>query len=260
MKRLFCIVFMLYMLFLAWALADSIPSGSVNSLPELSFPDFPEMDTDSWFSGITPPEGWKDLIPDDFGTFPEDWGSFGDMGDWSARFEAFKQQVSGEKESGESSFPDMSDPMKNLQDVFGDSLSKESADPNQNSELRDLLTQAFGLETTNQEPIMPELPVSREDLEGTVSLSGSDQMDYIAGVLGIPPEAGSDASAETLGSLPDFAPASYRDLVSAFSEQSDRLQTTMDVSSDRYKSLYSTGNSNQKNASQESRKSLYSPD
>lgn len=260
LKRFLCIALMLYMLFLTWALADSIPSSSVDSFPGWTFSDFPDMNTDSWFSEMTPPEGWKDLVPDDFGTFPEDWGDFGNMEEWSARFDAFKNQLSGEKENGESSFPDTSDPMENLQNVFSDHLNKNSSDLNQSTEIRNLFTQAFGAEPADQAD-MPGLPVSREDLDNASSLSTSSlsgQMSTIAQTLGVTLSVSSDQSEPSLESLPDFSSTSSRDLSSIFSEQSGKLQTTMDISSDRYKSLYSIGKTNQGVSAQESRKSLYS--
>ena len=263
MKRFFCIMLMLYMLFLTWALADSIPSGSANSLSDWTFPDFPEMSTDSWLSEMTPPEEWSDLIPDDFGSFPENWGNFESMENWSARFDNFKKQISGEKENGESSFPDMSDPMIDLQDAFGNIQNKESSELGQSSEIRDLFAQAFGSETADQELIMLEIPVSRKDLEDATGLSGSiltgsSQMSSIAKILDVPLTADAAQSKSDISSLPDFTSTSSQNLNSLFSAQSGKLQTSMDVTSDRYRSLYSLEKANQEISSQETRKSLYS--
>ena len=256
MKRFTCVLLFLCLLFTVCASAES---SWPDSFPDFggSWPDMPEFsgfDTDSWPSDFSMPEGWGDLSLDGFDGFPEDWGSLTDSGmeDWEEKFNTFKDQASGQ--SAGSSFPDWnSEGFDALKDAFQQSASgRESVS---SEDIRDLFAAAFG-ESGDQTLPTPELP----DLQKNQPLnyhetSGYQQISAIAETFGI-----SGLSAGSLGSLPDYSGLDRNEMKSLFAENAEQLAVSMEVSQDRYCSLFSAGKNYQEAADAEANatlKSLY---
>ena len=239
MKRFTCVLLFLCLLFTVCASAES---SWPDSFPDFggSWPDMPEFsgfDADSWPSDFSMPEGWGDLSLDGFDGFPEDWGSLTDSG----------------MEDG-SSFPDWnSEGFDALKDAFQQSASgRESVS---SEDIRDLFAAAFG-ESGDQTLPTPELP----DLQKNQPLnyhetSGYQQISAIAETFGI-----SGLSAGSLGSLPDYSGLDRNEMKSLFAENAEQLAVSMEVSQDRYCSLFSAGKNYQEAADAEANaalKSLY---
>lgn len=251
MKRFFCILIILCLALTICASAES-PGMLTGSFPDfdMSMPDmsdFSGFDEDSWPSGFSVPEGWGDLSLDGFSGFPEDWDDLSGSGmeEWEERFNSFRDQISGQ--SMESAFPDwdMSD-FDELKEAFEKSGSGQE-DTGITEDIRNLFTSAFG--EINDQPIEPpEITTDASLQKPTIAYSdttGYRQLSVIADAIGFTGFS-SDLS---LSSMPGYYNAdsnqSPETVKKLFAENAEQLAVTMEVSSDRYCSLFATGKGNQ---------------
>lgn len=209
-------------------------------------PEFSGFDSDDWSSVFSLPEDWDDLSSVSFDGFPKDWGSTPDstMKDWEDMFNAFRDQAVGQ--SRESAFPDWdSSDFAALKDAFQKSGTVQETP--ETKDIRDLFNSAFG-NIGNPELITPELPDSfflQQKATGYAGSSGYRQLSAISAALG---ESTKPLAMDSLGALPDYtAPDTSVSARELFSESVGNLATSIDVSSDRYCSLYSSGKNNLKN-------------
>ena len=251
MKRFFCILIILCLALTICASAES-PGILTGSFPDLSssmpdMPGFSGFNVNDWPSGFTMPEGWEDLDFDSFEGFPEGWDDQSGSGleEWEERFDSFRDQVSGQ--SMEHAFPDwdMSD-FDKLKEAFERSGSGQE-DTGITEDIRDLFTSAFG--EINDQPIEPpEIITDAASQKPAIKYTDTTvyrQLSAIAGAIGF---AGFSSDLP-LNSLPEFSsnganqnPDTVKKL---FSDNAEQLAVTMDVSSDRYCSLFATGKDNQ---------------
>ncbi len=239
-----CFMRILLFLCLLLTVCASAESSWPDSFPDFGgswtdMPEFSGFDADSWPSDFSMPKDWGDLSLDGFDDFPDDWGSLTDSGmeDWEEKFNAFKDQASGQ--SAGSSFPDWnSEGFGVLKDAFQQSASGwESVS---SEDIRNLFAAVFG-ESSDQTLPTPGLP----DLQKNPPLnyretSGYQQIFAIAEAFGI-----SSPSAGSIGSLPDYNRLGQNEIKSLFTDNAEQLAVSMEVSQNRYCSLFSTGKNHQ---------------